>query len=172
MKKSLILLTLIIGAALIMTACGGTSSSLGVLQEGDNVINIEAENADKDMEGSSSIEVVEGEQIYIEPSLESGEIKLEFYNSDDEEHENLITDFDVSGAEPGVVGIGAGEFSVVVKSLTDGTTGKITVSAKSGEGPEQWTEAETAEEAAKGAGGDDDFGLSADDISSLVNSIQ
>lgn len=131
MKKSLILLTLIIGAALIMTACGGTSSSLGVLQAGDNVINIEAENADKDMEGSSNFEVAEGEQIYVEPSLESGKIKLEFYNSDDEEHENLITDFEVSGKEPGVVETGAGDFSVVVKSMADGTNGTVTVSAKS-----------------------------------------
>lgn len=152
MKKSLILIAALVVAALTVTACSSSSSSLSVLQPGDNVISVEAENAEKEMEGSTSIIVAEGEQIYIEPSLESGKIKLEFYNSDDEEHENLITDFEVSGVEPGVVGIGAGDFAVIVKTLEDGTNGKITITAKSEEGPEQWTEAETAEEAAKGAG--------------------
>ena len=151
MKKGLLILTVVAIVALMVTACGA-SSSLVVLQPGDNVTRIEVDNATKDMDGSASIQVAEGEQIYIEPSLKGGEMKLEFYDSKDEDHENLLTDFVTSGTEPGVVGIGAGDFDIVAISLADGVSGEVTISAKAEEGPEQWNEAATAEEAAKGAG--------------------
>ena len=155
MKKYLILvMSLLLTAAVMITGCGNLEKSVfGSETNDDNTIDITATNASEESEANGLIKVAEDEEIVIDYDLE-GEIEIKFYDPSDSEHTEPLSEFTCSGTDQGIVGFGEGEFDVFSK-VTKKATGTIKISTqKIGEEPgsDKWTEAKTAEEAAKGAG--------------------
>ena len=155
MKRYLALvMALLLTTAVMITGCGNLEKSVfGSETNDDNTVDVTATNASEESEANGLIKVAEDEEIVIDYDLE-GEIEIRFYDPSDSEHAEPLSEFTCSGTDQGIVGFGAGEFDVFSK-VTKKATGTIRISTqKIGEEPgsDKWTEAKTAEEAAKGAG--------------------
>ena len=155
MKRYLALvMALLLTTAVMITGCGNLEKSVfGSETNDDNTVDVTATNASEESEANGLIKVAEDEEIVIDYDLE-GEIEIRFYDPSDSKHAEPLSEFTCSGTDQGIVGFGAGEFDVFSK-VTKKATGTIRISTqKIGEEPgsDKWTEAKTAEEAAKGAG--------------------
>lgn len=162
MKKIILALTLVFAAALVVAGCGTTSEfSLVVGDESHAVLT--ADNAeDGDFAMAGSLTIGEDDILYIEPGLDEGTINIKLIpdSAIDQEAdaedvqasmdpEKAQLDLDVEGTEPIECGLPAGEYTIFA-TVVKGGSGSIVF--RVGEQNEPWTQAATAEEAAKGAG--------------------
>lgn len=153
--------------SMVMTGCSSSNFAL-VLDE--NTAEITAENsAVDDSAQAGGFPVAEGESVVIEPNLTKGKILVQFASldgSDDEDadlEDLTVTDpvfeAEIEGSETVTFDPGAGEYMVVatVTEKADGTVSIHTASGEDASGSETglanpWTDVNTAEAAAEGAG--------------------
>lgn len=139
-----------------MTSCSG---SFGVSDNNETSMTIVAEKAAKDLFFvSGTLEVDEGDQIVITPSLEKGSVDIELIAVPEEQSidelpdTNGPADFEtvVSGTDVVTAGVGKGSYMVraTVKERASGTIDLEVVF----DSPEKWSVAESAEEAGEKAG--------------------
>lgn len=169
MKRFLLALTLIVAVALVMAGCGNTSEfSMGMELNPDGkggVITVQDPDAG-DCVAAGSIILGENDTVYIEPALEGDVvIRIQMFpeseaDIDDDpallteeftdESKEIPLEIDVSGTEPIECGIAPGDYMVYATTVTGSGSGTINIHV--GEQVDPWTQAATAEEAAKGAG--------------------
>ena len=166
MKKKSVLIVACI-ASLIMVFAGCGSSNFAIVVNEDLSVEITAENAEKDMTGSTgTFTVGEGDDVQIEPNFEEGTILVEFYAIDASDEnadvEKLLPegepafDVEVSGTEPIECGFGAGDY-MVSATVLEKANGTALIHLLTKEEKDPWTKVSSAAEAAKGAGNMEDF---------------
>ena len=165
-KKTVLIIACI--SALVMGFAGCGSSNFGIVVNEDLNVEITAENADKDMTGAAgTFTVGEGDDVHIEPDFEEGKVLVEFYPVDaaddaDADAEELMKkekpefDVEVSGTEPIECGFAAGDY-MVNATVLEKTSGTAVISLITAAEKDPWMKVSSAAEAAKGAGGIEDF---------------
>ena len=160
MKKffTLVLLT-VFAMAMFMTSC--QSSEFAVVNNDDNTLSITAENAGDDMSGTSGgLQISDKDEVIVTPSLEQGEITVEFFDASGFENKEELPDDEnleaqasvtVSGTEETVVGLKAGEYMV---RATGGekATGTVEISIRTEGLREDWAKASSTDEAGEKGG--------------------
>ena len=167
MKKKTVLMIACI-AAFVMGLAGCDSSSFGIVTNDDGNIEIIAENADKDMTGTTgTFTLGEGDDVQIEPAFEEGKVLVQFYPIDaaedpEAEAEDLMSkgepefEVEVSGTEPIECGFAAGDY-LVSATVLEKANGTAVISLITAEEKDPWTKVSSSAEAARGAGNMEDF---------------
>ena len=132
MKKQFIFLMLLI---LMLSLTGCKKSDFAVFSD-EKSVTILAENASKDMfGGSSGFEISEGEKLFIDPTLNKGEISVKLTRvnlgidaaveelKDAVSGNNADMEIKISGKDPSEYALEPGSYSVyaAVLSKADGT---------------------------------------------------
>lgn len=139
MKKfiSIIAIAVLAVSMLTMVSCGKSEFSGSVDDEKHMTVN--AVKADKgDFYVTGTLVVDEGEEIAIEPDLESGSIDLEFISSEGLDNGEELPEVDtdnaaysahLTGADAQTIGFGAGSF-LVKATVTEKATGTINITVQ------------------------------------------
>ena len=165
-KKTVLFIAFIFLFALGLAGCD--SSSFGIVTNDDGNIEIIAENADKDMTGTTgTFTLGEGDDVQIEPAFEEGKVLVQFYPIDaaedpEAEAEDLMSkgepefEVEVSGTEPIECGFAAGDY-LVSATVLEKANGTAVISLITAEEKDPWTKVSSGAEAARCAGNMEDF---------------
>lgn len=130
MKKFICIALIAVMSTVLLTACGPT---LSAVCESEKSMAITAERADVDsFVSTGSLEIRDGEQLEIRPTLEKGEIELGFILVPEEQSIDEVPDVDakadvtevVSGNEVKMIELPNGNYQVKV-IVTEKATGTV-----------------------------------------------
>jgi hypothetical protein len=135
MKKtvSLFAVIVLVVSMLAMASCGKAELSGEAID--DKSMTITASKSDAgDYFVTGSLVFEEGEQLSIEPNLESGEMTIEFINSEGMDNPDVLPDMEgeaqytafVSGSDAQTVDMPAGTYMVKV-TVTEKATGTVAI---------------------------------------------
>lgn len=135
MKKLFSIFAVIVLAAsmLAMVSCGKSELSGEIID--DKSMAVTASKADTgDYFVTGSLEIEEGEQLSIEPNLESGEMTIEFINGEGMDNPDELPDVSgdaqytafISGTNAQTVSMPAGTYMIKV-TVTDKATGTVAI---------------------------------------------
>ena len=135
MKKLLSIMAVMVLTAsmLTMVSCGKTELSGEMVD--DKSMTVTASKADSgDYFVTGSMEFEEGEQLSIEPNLESGEMTIEFISAEGMDDPEELPELDgnaqytafISGSNAQKVSMPSGSYMVKV-TVTDKATGTVTI---------------------------------------------
>ena len=135
MKKtvSLFAVIVLVVSMLAMASCGKAELSGEAID--DKSMTITASKSDAgDYFVTGSLVFEEGEQLSIEPNLESGEMTIEFINSEGMDNPDVLPDMEgeaqytafVSGSDARTVDMPAGTYMVKV-TVTEKATGTVAI---------------------------------------------
>ena len=135
MKKLLSIMAVMVLTAsmLTMVSCGKSELSGEVID--DKSMTVTASKADTgDYFVTGSLEIEEGEQLSIEPNLESGEMTIEFISAEGMDNPDELPELDgeaqytafISGTNAQKVSMPSGSYMIKV-TVTDKATGSVAI---------------------------------------------
>lgn len=135
MKKLLSIMAVMVLTAsmLTMVSCGKSELSGEIID--DKSMAVTASKADTgDYFVTGSLEIEEGEQLSIEPNLESGEMTIEFISAEGMDNPDELPELDgeaqytafISGTNAQKVSMPSGSYMIKV-TVTDKATGSVTI---------------------------------------------
>lgn len=177
-KTQLVAAAAIMALALTAAGCGKvetSNSSLTIDLRDDKSCVIEMDSADEGSSVSSAALVIEdGEEFVIEPSMEEGsEVLIQLKAGAENENAETLPDMSNPDYEAKVMGNGVMRFTTEPGSYRVNvlpqkkSSGTINMSVQSAEAADEGATPLQAEE----AGGDDDFGLKAEDVATMVKAF-
>lgn len=112
--------------ALSITGCSTKKSMLGIATNEDNTITVTMENAEKDSGGTGTINVAEGEHVYVASEMTSGKVIVNFERGDEGDKVNPPVDYEITGNETTEYVLDNLEYTVEFK-VTEEANGTIKV---------------------------------------------
>lgn len=126
--KAVRFLVVVFACVLALVGCAGKGSLSDDIDDTTGAFTFTADDAGKDSTVGSlggGIDIKDGQILVVSPNLEKGSLQLGLMDED----MDVALDETVSGRQLTTHELDAGSYSIMVKSLEDGTTGTMVVVA-------------------------------------------